>query len=158
MKKIKFSGKYIFFVVLAGITAYNFSCGGTTDSQVKGQSYRSEGWVDDDTFRVTVMGLANQNIKRQAQKRILAKESALILAQKRIIEKMIGSNIRGASAVKDGESAGMVVTKEFEGMVKGGSIVNEKYTEEDDCEITYEIQSKGLKKKAQVEIDRIKEK
>lgn len=157
MSKIKFKTKYL--VLFVGMLVFGIAshCGDTTDSQIKGKKYKSEGWVDDNTFRVTALGAPNQDAKGMVKRKTQAKEAAVIMAQKRIIEKMIGAQLKGASAAKDGESAGIVVTKEFQGMVKGGSIIEETYDEDDNCQIVYEIQARGLKKKAQLEIDKLNE-
>jgi len=156
MKKSKKS--LLVLIAAVSIAAFVSSCGGTTDKIVKGKTYKTEGWVDDNTFRVTALGAPNPEAKGMVKRKTQAREAALIMAQKRVIEKMIGAELKGASAVKDGESAGVVVTKEFQGMVKGGTIVEETFDEDDNCEVVYELQSRGLKKKAQLEIDKIKEK
>jgi hypothetical protein len=158
MEKLKFHKKYLVLIAAVSIAAFVSSCGGTTDKIVKGKTFKTEGWVNDDTFRVTALGAPAVDAKGMVKRKTQAREAALIMAQKRVIEKMVGAEIKGASAVKDGESAGVVVTKEFSGMVKGGTIVEETFDEEDNCEVVYELYSKGLKKKAQLEIDRIKEK
>ncbi|MDH4262416.1 MAG: hypothetical protein OEV78_05150 [Spirochaetia bacterium] len=158
MGKLNFRKNSVVLMVAVSIAAFISSCGETTDKMVKGKTYKTQGWMDDDTFRVTALGAPSPNAQGMVKRKTQAREAALTMAQKLVVEKMIGAEIKGASAVKDGESAGVVVTKEFQGMIKGGSIVEETFDEEDNCEVVYEIHAKGLKKKAQLEIDRIKEK
>jgi hypothetical protein len=128
---------------------------GSGDSMIKGKTYKTEGWVDDNTFRVTALGAPAPDAKGMVKRKTQAREAAIIMAQKRVLEKMIGVQLKGASAVKDGESAGVVVTKEFEGMVKGGSVIEETFDEDDNCQVVYEVNGRGLKKKAQLEIDKL---
>ena len=158
MKKIKFHKNY--FLLILGLTLATFisSCGESGSSMIKGKSYKTEGWKDDNTFVVTALGAPAPDAKGMVKRKTQARESAIIMAQKRVLEKMIGAEIKGASAVKDGESAGVVVTKEFQGMVKGGSVIEETYDEDDNCQIVYEVTGRGLKKRAQLEIDTIKNK
>jgi hypothetical protein len=68
------------------------------------------------------------------------------MAEKRIIEKFVGARIEGAAGVADYQLTGIAVAKEFGGMVKGGTIVKETYDEEDNCEIIYQVESRGLKR------------
>ena len=83
------------------------------------------------------------------KRRTQAEEAALLAAQKRVIEKLVGADISGASGSKDGESTGLAIVKEFEGHVKGGTIVRKDFNENDDCELTYRIHAKNLRKKAE---------
>lgn len=147
------------FVLISAILAGVFivSCE-STDSMIKGKTYKTEGWIDDNTFRVTALGAPSPDAKGMVKRKTQARESAIIMAQKRVLEKMIGAELKGASAVKDGESAGVVVTKEFSGMVKGGSVIEETYDEDDNCQVVYEVTGRGLKKRAQLEIDKIQNK
>ena len=43
----------------------------------------------------------------------------------------------------------MAVAKEFSGLVKGGTIVKETYDDDDNCEIIYQVEKKGLKKEVE---------
>jgi len=157
MGTLKIQKNYLALIIAMLIGAFASSCE-TSDSMIKGKKYKTEGWVDDNTFRVTALGAPAADAKGMVKRKTQAREAALIMAQKRVLEKMIGAELKGASAVKDGESVGVVVTKEFQGMVKGGSILEETFDEDDNCEVVYEITGRGLKKKAELEIDRIQNK
>ncbi len=134
-------------VVLAVMLVFN-ACGrGGMGGQVKGDSFVTEGWVSDDIFRVTATGVPKEGLTNQVQKRGTAQEAALIMAQKRIIEKFVGARLEGAAGAADYASTGIAVSKEFGGMVKGGTIVKSTYDEDDNCEVVYQVESKGLKKR-----------
>jgi len=117
--------------------------------QVKGDSYISEGWVTPDIFRVTATGAPKPGLKDRVMRRGTAKEAAIAMAEKRIVEKFKGARLEGAAGAADYASTGVAVAKEFEGLVKGGTIVKETYDEEDHCEIVYQIEKKGLKKEVE---------
>ena len=53
----------------------------------------------------------------------------------------------GAAGAADYASTGIAVMKEFSGTVKGGSVIRETYDDDDNCEVVYELISRGLKKK-----------
>jgi hypothetical protein len=126
------------------------SCGGGKGGmggQVQGESFVTEGWANKgDTYRTTATGVPKEGLKNKIQRRGTAREAAVLMAQSHIIEKFKGAKVEGASGVSDYASTGFAASKEFAGMVKGGSVVKETYDEDDNCEIVYEITSKGLQK------------
>lgn len=132
------------FICIATISF--ISCGPKEGGLVKGDSYVTEGWVDDNTFRVTATGVPKRGLTNQIQRKGTAKEAALIMAQKRIIEKFKGAAVEGAAGAADYESTGVAVAKEFKGFVRGGSIIKETYDKDDNCEIIYQVERKNLKK------------
>ena len=130
------------FAFVAGFVA----CGGGLGGQVKGDSFKTEGWVDNDTYHSTATGVPKEGLKNKVQRRGTAKEAAVLMAQSHIIEKFKGARVEGAAGVSDYASTGYAASKEFAGVVKGGSVIKETYDEDDNCEVVYEIKSKGLKK------------
>lgn len=142
--------KLLVLLMITSFAAVAISCGGTSKSQIKGgETFVTEGWVDDNTFRVKAVGVPKKGLTNKYQRRGTAKEAALIMAQKRIIEKFVGARLEGASGASDYESTGVAVAKEFGGVVKGGSIVKETYDEDQNCEVVYQVERKGLKKTVQ---------
>jgi hypothetical protein len=122
-------------------------CGGDKiGGQVKGESFKTEGWVDENTYRTTSTSAPKEGLKNKVQRRGTARESAVIIAQSHIIEKFKGAKVEGASGTSDYASTGFAASKEFAGIVKGGSVVKETYDEEDNVEVVYEIKGKNLKK------------
>jgi hypothetical protein len=143
MKKLVVSA-----VVLMIAAAFIVSCGPRgLGGQVKGQTFVTEGWVNDDTFRVTSTGAPKPGLTNKIQRRGTAKEAAIIMAQKTMIEKFKGARLEGAAGAADYASTGIAVMKEFSGTVKGGSVIRETYDDDDNCEVVYELISRGLKKK-----------
>ena len=140
MKKIVLSAVAVLFA------ASIVGCSPKEGGQVKGESFKSEGWVDDNTFRVISTGVPKAGLVNKIQRRGTAKEAAIVMAEKRIIEKFVGARIEGAAGAADYASTGVAVSKQFEGVVKGGTIVKETYDEDDNCEIIYQVEKKGLKK------------
>ncbi len=123
------------------------ACGPSMGGQIEGESYKTEGWMSEDIFRVTATGVPKEGLINEVQKKGTAKEAALIMAQKRIIEKFVGARLEGAAGSADYASTGIAVSKEFSGVVKGGTIVKTTYDEDSNAEIIYQIESKGLKKR-----------
>jgi hypothetical protein len=138
-----------FAIILFFITLITFNCN-TASQQPIGSSLNakatiSEGWVDENTFRIVALGAPKELLKSKVKRRITSKEAAVIMAQKIIVERFKGSTISGETTTSDGETINMLSKKSFIGVVRGGYVVQESFDEEDNCEIIYEIQSKGLK-------------
>ncbi len=135
-------------IAMIGVLAFSGCAqgiGGTLDG--KTTSHRTEGWIDDHTFRTTAMGVAKAGETNKTKRKIQAKEAAILMAQKTILEKFKGARLQGASGAADGELTGIAIAKEFGGMVKGGSVIKVSYNETQDCEVVYEVASRNLKKK-----------
>lgn len=143
MKKFVVSAAVLMFAA-----AFIVSCGPRgLGGQVKGESFITEGWVDDNTFRITSTGASKPGLTNKIQRRGTAKSAAIIMAQASILEKFKGARLEGAAGAADYASTGVAVMKEFSGMVRGGSVIKETYDEDDNCEVIYQVQAKGLKKK-----------
>ena len=149
MKLKKFSG-----AVMVTFLIFSFQACKSPDkrSQLPGgkiTDYVTEGWLDNDTFQVRAIGAPAPKAKGFVKRRTQSKEAALLSAQKRVVELLVGAKVSGTSGSKDGESTGTVITKEFEGFVKGGAVVKESFDENDNCEITYRLHSSDLKEQAE---------
>ena len=112
-----------------------------------GVTYRTEGWVDTNTFRVVAIGFPKQNVTNKMKRQYYAKEAAILSAQKTILEKFKGARVQGKASSTGGEIDEVIIQKEFGGIINGGSVVEEKYDEQDNCQVTYEVSSLDLKKR-----------
>ena len=124
---------------------------------IKGQSYTTEGWLDDHTFQVITIGAPNRRAKGFVRRRTQSKEAALLAAQKRMVELMLGARVSGACGSDSGESTGCAIVKEFEGNVKGGYIVKTTYDKDDNCEIVFRSHGSNLKKQAETAVKKFSE-
>jgi hypothetical protein len=142
--------KKSFSISMLLVVAFSFimvSCGGGIGSGMKGKSYKTSGWIDGDTFRISSMGAPTRTLTNVVQRKESSKRAAILNAQYQILEKFKGSEIKGAAGMKNFETTGMAVAQEVGGIVKGGSIAKVTWDADQNCEIIYEVQSKGLKKK-----------
>ncbi len=143
MRKLK-----ILFVLFTLVVSFFLYCGdASTRSQLKEESvdYITEGWIDDNTFQVRTIGAPNPKAKGFVKRRTQSEEAALISAQKRVVELMVGAKVSGTSKSESGELESITLTKELEGVVKGGAVIKKSFDKEDNCEITYRIHANGLK-------------
>ncbi|MCP4138298.1 MAG: hypothetical protein GY754_45470 [bacterium] len=115
--------------------------------QVETKEMITNGWVDEDTFRVTSMGAANQSLTNIVQRKQTAKEAALLNAQYTVLEKFKGSRLEGAAGMAEVNVTGLAYAREYAEIVKSGRIIKISYDKDHNCEIVYEVKSKGLKKK-----------
>jgi hypothetical protein len=144
--------KIVSFTVIFSMAAFFVftACGGgKIGGTVEGESFVSEGWIDDNTYRLTGVGVPMRGYTGKTQRRQTARRAAILSAQYSVLEKFTGGRLEGAAGMKDFESTGTAVAQEVAGVIKGGSVVKETYNEEDDCEVIYEVKAKGLKKKVQ---------
>jgi hypothetical protein len=135
-------------VVCAGLVVAITACkseklGGT----VEGESVLTEGWVDDNTFRIAAAGVPKKNITNIIQRKETAKRAATLNAMYQIIEKFCGSKIEGAAGMEDYELTGIAVSQELKATLRAGSVKKSTWDEEQNCEVIYEVKATGLKKK-----------
>jgi hypothetical protein len=108
-----------------------------------------EGWCDIDTFRVRVTGIPSKKAKNPEDRKKSSRMAAVLLAQYQVLDKFKGTKLEGATGIMDTYFPGVAVAKEIISYVKGGTIIAERYDEEQNCEIVYEVRAKNLKKKIQ---------
>ena len=99
--------------------------------------------------------IANPKLKRFVQRRTASEEAALLAAQKRAIELMVGAKVKGASGSLNGELTNLVIVKEFMGHVKGGYKVKETFNKNNDCELVVRFEAKNLRKQAEAVVTRL---
>ena len=148
MKKLFVIG----LVISMGLVFTFTSCGGGKKGiggTVQGETFKSEQWVDENTYRLAAAGAPKSDETNRIKRQQSAKRAAILSAQYLVLEKFKGSSIEGAAGMSNFESSGIAIAQEVSGIVKGGSVVQETYDEEDNCEIIYEVKAKGLKKKVE---------
>src|SRR4030067_128115 len=135
-------------ILSAGALIALTSCGGPKiGGPVEGETFTTEGWVDDDTFRLAAAGIAKKDLKNIIQRKEASKRAAILNAQYQVIEKFKGSKIEGASGMENFEMTGIAVAQELKAVAKGGSVKKVTWDDEQNCEVIYEVRAKGLKKK-----------
>jgi len=140
-------------LMIVSLTAFISSCGKEVGEAgiIKGDSYQTEGWIDDNTFQVSAIGTWPED-KADAKKVIkmnLAEEGAVLKAQTRIMEKFKGYALKAKGGAESGASLGEVAVKTIEGYAKGGSVIKKTFDDELNCEVLYRVEAKGLKKMAE---------
>ncbi|PKL41117.1 MAG: hypothetical protein CVV44_00325 [Spirochaetae bacterium HGW-Spirochaetae-1] len=144
MKKFVAVAMVLSFGILFSLTA----CGGSKmGGTVKGETFKTEGWIDENTYRIAAAGVPTRTLTNQVQRREAAKRAAILNAQYQVLEKFKGSKIEGAAGMSNFEMTGIAIAQEIQGTIKGGSVYKVTYDAEDNCEIIYEVKAKGLKKK-----------
>lgn len=141
--------KTILLGICCILTLSLFGCGGKKmGGAIKGKDIKTEGWIDEDTFQVIAWGEAAPDVVGEARWRNQAKEGAQMMAEKRIIEKFKGYVLEASGYTEEGANVMVIVTKDVQGVAKGGEIVNLTFDEENRaCEIVYRVQGRNLKKR-----------
>ncbi len=144
MKRILIFAMIIAFGTIFALT----SCGGQKiGGTVEGDSFRTEGWIDDNTYRIAAGGVPTKTLTNILQRKESSKRAAILNAQYQVIEKFKGSKIEGAAGMENFEMTGIAVAQELKAVTKGGSVQKVTWDEEQNCEIIYEVHAKGLKSK-----------
>jgi len=143
MKKLLF----VSFLLVVGISFSLTSCGSRIGGTVEGDSYTTEGWINENTYRLAAVGVPNRKLTNIVARKASAKRAAILNAQYQVLEKFKGSKIEGAAGMSDFENTGIAIAQEVNGIVKGGSVKKVTYDKDQNCEIIYEVKAKGLKKK-----------
>ncbi len=102
-------------------------------------------WVDDNTIRVKSTGIYKGG--DSALRKEESKKSAIKEAQIAVIEKFITERVYSSGMKVDPKNTGVDIVKEFGVIVKSGVVIKERYGQNEDCELIYEVQSKDLKKR-----------
>lgn len=134
-------------LVVMGVTFGLISCSPKMGGTVDGESFTTEGWIDDNTYRIAAAGVATRTLTNKVARRESSKRAAILNAQYQVIEKFKGSNIEGASGMSNFEMTGIAIAQELKAVSKGGAVKKVTWDAEDNCEIIYEVYSKGLKSK-----------
>jgi hypothetical protein len=116
-----------------------------------------EGWVDENTYQVTVVGsVSNKKAGTKLRREALAKEAAKLRGIERIIEKFKGIMLKYNAGVSNAELTGSAIYAELNGKVQGGAIyktvVCETTDEETSCKVLYRVSSPNLQKKTRMKI------
>ena len=134
--------------VLTGAAAGIPSCGTVNrKDQIKVNDtwvdkWKFQGWVDNDTFRIIGAGESKPGMKDEKKKEY-AKRSAVLNAQYYMKEKIQPEP--NAACCGMGRMENPRVIQELNGIIKGGTVIEERYDREFNCEIIYEIKHKNLK-------------
>ena len=136
-------------IVLALVITVGFAttfCGSKVGTSMKGKSYRTGAWMDDNTFRIASRGAYPKNEDNPIVKEESAIRAAMLNAQYQILEKFAGSKFQGAAGMKNFRMSGIAAAQEVAGSISGGNQVSYK-CDMNGCEVIYEVSSPGLKKK-----------
>ena len=134
---------YIFLII---VSLFVFSaCSQTAGNESGEEPAIKEGWLSPDIYITSAIGAPKKDSEDLKQRRQEAKLNAENSARQKIIESFIGFrleclDLRGAS-----ESETELV-KEYTKLVNSkGSVVKTNFDKNDNCEVLFQVEKKGLK-------------
>ncbi|MCP4132190.1 MAG: hypothetical protein GY754_14560 [bacterium] len=133
----------MFFSYSSSDPALSASTLGGVAPDIDFQAQKTLGWINADTYRGVGKATPAPNAQGKSERRMSSKEAALLDAQYRIIEKFIGSRLTATGNLHSNKTS---KKEKFFKIVKAGKIIKATYDNEDNCEIIYEIEAKGLRK------------
>lgn len=104
------------------------------------------GWVDDNTYRISITGYPTKCLLFSIIRRYSSKEHVLDMARDAIIDKFPEIAIVEEGKFIDKDSQ-LIIFNNYGTILCRGSVVEEKYSDDNSCKILYEIFSPGLKNK-----------
>ncbi|HNR87874.1 MAG TPA: hypothetical protein PKM65_06000 [Spirochaetota bacterium] len=108
-----------------------------------------EGWITPEKFRVRAEGSPAPGITDPEQKKKSARDAAVENAQKLVIKNFVSTRVHSASGKLDIINTGIIITRNFGGTVRGGTVVQSRYDSAGRCTVYYEVTDKDLKKRVQ---------
>jgi hypothetical protein len=108
-----------------------------------------EGWCDEHTFRMHATGVSRKKYTDPEERKKDSRYAAILNAQYQILEKFKGAKIEAATGIMESDKTGIALAAELKKYIKNGTVIAERYDEEQNCEIVFEIKAKHLKKKIQ---------
>ena len=107
-------------------------------------------WLDDNTYRVTGIGSPGKNALTREERRSTARKGAVMHAAYVIVQdinsiryELISRGIPGEIHYTDENPP----AKALGDIIRGGSILDEKFDDGDNCVVQYAIHERGLRKK-----------
>ena len=107
----------------------------------------TEGWCNENTYRIRVTGSPPVKSKTAKDRKSGSKKAAILAAQNRILEKFKDMGIDINYAEVDTKAYELAI--EIKKAVKNGKIISEKWDDNQNCEIIYEVSIRRLKKKVE---------
>ncbi len=88
-------------------------------------------------------GIAPDNASSAAQKKIMAREAAITMAQRRLLETIKGVKIDSTQTVENAQVKSDVIKKQVSGVIKGAQIIEEKRPADDVYHVVMEVKFYG---------------
>lgn len=124
-------------VLLSGVVSAEVE-----DSLFDSQKKSKTDW-EKSVVRAKGYGVAADHIKNKAQAKILAREAAITMAQRRLLEVIKGVNINSTQTVKNAQIQSDVIKKRVAGLIKGAKIIEEKQPAEGTYMVVLEVKFYG---------------
>lgn len=109
---------------------------------------QTEGWIDNDTFRVMSAGVFKKTITDMEERKKSSYHAALLNARYIMMEKFKGSFIEGCGGIMAYNPNSPKSLNNLKQVAWDGTLIadSERYDEEGNCSILYEVKKPGLKK------------
>jgi hypothetical protein len=138
--------KKTIFLAFICLAATSFlSCGSKGNIRTQDSNFIKEGWIDEDTYRVTIIAAPESSLAETELKKKSAKEKALKLARRKVMQKFVDMRVRRAKSPTEIAATGVAVSKKFRETVRNGEVIKESYDNNNNCTVTYQVQKNGLK-------------
>ncbi|PRX35657.1 hypothetical protein BX659_101151 [Orenia metallireducens] len=93
--------------------------------------------------KATGYGVAPDYITNEAQAKIMAREAAITMAQRRLLETIKGVQIDSEQTVKNAQVQSDIINKRVSGMVKGAQIIEEKKVADNVYQVIVQVKFYG---------------
>lgn len=131
-------GMIVFTLVLSG----GLQAAAEEDPMFKEKEKATTDW-EKSVVRAKGYGVAPDNVSNSAQAKIMAREAAITMAQRRLLETIKGVKINSTQTVENAQVKSDVVKKRVSGVIKGAQIIEEKRPADDVYRVVMEVKFYG---------------
>ena len=144
-------GIIILFITGSAVSFTGCKSGNSTETVNPRVSdiWNYKGWADEDTYRTVSTGMDCKLKLSAANKKECVKKYAINNAIDEITKEFKSWNHRGQGAYSEMTDYSQSASREIIGVIKSGCVIAEKYDENFNCTIVYEIKAKGFKKQVE---------
>ncbi len=134
-------------LMVSGIFACAFLNGPVKKQQ--GDLWQEVGWIDDNTYRIMAEGEPSPHLeKKDVDKRKESSKKAAILNAKFSLMKKFSESITDKYMDPGHDTNHSVAFEKILGtIIEDGRVIAERYDQDGNCEIIFEISSEGLRKR-----------
>lgn len=134
--------KVIVSIIIGLLFLSNFnSCASKNRNTLIDNLIKTEGWIDENTYRIVAEGKALNSINNKDERKESAKRAAKMNAWFKILKKFKSIKKQNETTQVNDKS----IAIDIQNIIKNGFIIDEIYDEQENCEIIYEIYEKSLK-------------
>lgn len=108
---------------------------------------KAEGWISDDIFQVRSSGNPGMETAGRETRKNVSRNIAVLSARRLVLDKFAGIQFESTFSILEFTRTRRAMENDFGEIIRRGKVVKENFTADDACEIIYQVEEKGLRRK-----------